>query len=125
MAKTQKRTIGDLGEDLVCKYLFEKGFQVVCRNYLKPWGEIDIVTKKNSRLHFIEVKSVTREPGRGGFRPEENMHYAKIRRLNRAIQTYLIQHEPDKEIDWQIDLACVYIDLATQKARIDILENIF
>ncbi len=124
MAKTEKRGIGDLGEGIVCKYLEKKGYIVLDRNYLRPWGEIDVVAKKGSALYFVEVKTVTREPSRGGFRPEENMHYNKIQRLHRAIQTYLLQKRITEETPWQIDLACVYIDMNTKRARVEILENI-
>ena len=125
MATTRKRKIGDLGEGIVCRYLENKGFEVIDRNYLRPWGELDIVARKGSQIHFVEVKSVTREPGGGaGYRPEENMHARKIHRLHRAIQTYMLQKKMDKETSWQIDLACVYISLTDKKARIEMLENI-
>ena len=125
MAATKKRKIGDLGEGIVCRYLENKGFEVVDRNYLRPWGELDIVARKGSQFHFVEVKSVTREPGRGvGYRPEENMHAKKLQRLYRAIQTYMLQKRMGEEVLWQIDLACVYISLVDRKARVEIIENI-
>ncbi len=58
--RTQKRKIGDLGEDLACRFLIGKGFTVIERNYLRPYGEIDIVVKKEGKLIFVEVKTVTR-----------------------------------------------------------------
>ena len=61
MAKTAKRQLGDIGEGIACKYLEQRGYEVVERNYLKPWGEIDIVAQKAKKLYFIEVKSVTRD----------------------------------------------------------------
>ena len=60
MAKTAKRQIGDTGEGVACKYLEQRGYAVVERNYLKPWGEIDIVAQKANKLYFIEVKKCTR-----------------------------------------------------------------
>ncbi len=127
MAKTAKRQTGDIGEDIACKYLINKGFSVVWRNYLKPWGEIDIVATRQlagaKKLYFVEVKTVTREPGQG-YRPEENVHPAKMRRLHRAIQTYLMDHKVSGETPWQIDVACVYLNLDTHKARVEMLENV-
>ncbi len=130
MAKTQKRGIGDLGEGIVCRYLENKGYVVVGRNYLRPWGEIDIVAKRGGVTHFVEVKTVTREQGRVGdhrgvsFRPEENMHEGKIKRLHRAIQTYMLEHRMNDDATWQMDLACVYISLEDKRARVEMLENI-
>jgi putative endonuclease len=127
MAKTVKRQMGDTGEEVACKYLVNKGFSVVERNYLKPWGEIDIVAQKGEgrtkKLYFIEVKTVTRETT-SGYRPEENVHPAKLRRLHRAIQTYLLDHKVSGETEWQIDVACVYLNFETRKARVEVLENV-
>ncbi len=129
MAKTAKRETGDLGEDIACKYLERKGFRVLERNYLRKWGEIDIVAEKGELLVFIEVKSVSREApegegSRGTYRPEENMHPAKVGRLHRAIQTYLLDRKVPEERPWRLDLACVYLNLTTRKAHVEILENV-
>ena len=122
MAKTSKRQLGDTGEEVACKYLQNKGFSVLERNYLRPWGEIDIVAKKAKKLYFVEVKSVTRESVRGegsrvtaGYRPEENVHPAKLKRLHRAIQTYLLDHKVPDETEWQVDVACVYLGIIPRK----------
>jgi len=128
MAKTQKRTIGDIGEEIACIFLKRKGFEIVQRNYWKPWGEIDIVARIGKNLRFIEVKSVSREPtadfSRETLRPEDHMHAAKIQRLHRAIQTYLLEKKVPETVSWQLDLACVYIDLEGKKGRVEMIENI-
>jgi Holliday junction resolvase-like predicted endonuclease len=59
MPKTEKRKTGDLGEDIASMFLMKQGFIVVERNYLRKWGEIDIVAKKDRTLHFVEVKTVS------------------------------------------------------------------
>jgi putative endonuclease len=134
--KTEKRRKGDIGEDVSCKYLEKRGYEVMERNYWKPWGEIDIVAKKAGILSFVEVKTVTRETVSGevsnsnrdvsyeSIRPEENFHAGKLKRLHRAIQTYLLQHKVPESVAWQIDLACVYLNFKTQKARVELIENV-
>lgn len=125
MAKTKKREFGDIGEDIVCKFLLRKGYKVIERNYLKPWGEIDIIAENDKGLVFVEVKSVSREGGsRESFRPEENMHPRKLKRLYRAIQTYLIEKKVPGDKAWRIDLACVFMDFSARKARVEVIENI-
>ena len=123
--KTEKRRKGDIGEDVACKYLENKGYRVVERNYLKPWGEIDIVAEKANILSFVEVKTVTCENLSGNaVRPEENFHANKLKRLHRAIQTYLLQHKVPESKLWQIELACVYLNFTSHKARVELMENI-
>ena len=129
MAKSEKRKIGDIGEGIACKYLVRKGYVVLERNYWKPWGEIDIIAEKDRILTFVEVKSVSLPTGRqvsreSDYRPEENLYPAKLRRLHRAIQTYLLDHKVPETKQWQIDLACVRIDFTAKKGRVELLENI-
>ncbi len=120
MAKTEKRRVGDIGEEVACKYLEKKGYKIVERNYLKPWGEIDIVAEKSDFISFVEVKTVSHE----SFRPEENMHPAKIKRLHRAVQTYLLDRKVLESREWRLDLVCVFLDFKTKRAKVEILENI-
>jgi Holliday junction resolvase-like predicted endonuclease len=60
MPKTEKRKTGDLGEDIAEMFLVKQGFKILERNYLRKWGEIDIITKKDRKLYFVEVKTVSR-----------------------------------------------------------------
>ena len=121
MAKTKKRAVGDIGEGIVSKYLVNKGFSVLEQNYWRPWGEIDIVAKKEGTLRFVEVKTVSRVTN---IRPEENMHKNKLLRLNRAIQTYLLEKKVPESVPWQIDLACVLLDYETRRAKVELFENL-
>lgn len=118
-----KRKLGDVGEGIACKYLERKGYRVIERNYWKPWGEIDIVAEKGSYLCFVEVKSISRGT-LGAVRPEENMHPGKVKRLYRAIQTYLLDRKVSEDRAWQIDLACVTIDQEARVGQVEYFENV-
>jgi putative endonuclease len=128
MVKTKKQEIGELGENIACEYLERKGFDIIGRNYRKKWGEIDIVAEKDGILHFIEVKSVSvqtlenviRETEK--YQPEDNVHPWKLKRLHRAIQTYLL--EKNLENEWQLDVMAVFLDMKTRKAKVRITENV-
>jgi len=128
---TFKAEVGKKGEDLACQYLESKGFSIVSRNYRKPWGEIDIIGKKAKNLHFIEVKTVTRENlaglklGEGDqYRPEDNVHPWKLKRLSRTIQTYLLEKEIPEDRVWQFDVITVYLDPIKKQAKVSFIEDI-
>lgn len=132
MTKTDKRTFGDLGEGLACQFLMKRGYKILVRNYLKPWGEVDIICSKASVYHFVEVKTVSWETSANvnhetssnldSFRPEENVHPQKLKRLHRTIEGYLMENNIDNE--WQIDVITVKINKITQEAKIELIENI-
>lgn len=116
--RTARRKVGDIGENIACDFLTKRGFEIVERNYLRKWGEIDIVARKGSMTRFIEVKSI-----RGtSYRPEENMHPGKLRRLYRTIETYIMDRRVDG--DWQLDLITVQLDEQARSAKVEIIENI-
>lgn len=122
--------IGRLGEDVSCEFLEKRGFTVTARNYRKNWGEIDIIVKKSGITHFIEVKSVTRENLENvsremdEFRPEDNMHPWKLKRLSRTIQSYLFENKNIGEGEWQFDVMTVYLDQKNKKARVYFMEDL-
>ena len=127
-SETQK--IGEIGENMAVKFLVKHGFSILDRNYTKKWVEIDIVAKKDDRLYFVEVKCVSREilpdvtRETSDYRPEENMHPWKMKRMSRTIQTYLLSKKIPDALEWQVDLFVVYLDLKNKKARIKVVSDI-
>ena len=120
---TPLRKTGNLGEDIACKFLINKGFLIVERNVLRKWGEIDIVASKTGVLHFIEVKTVKRLVRYSDeYRAEDNIHAAKLARLRRVISTYLLSLKEDP--DWQFDIITVHLNDESRKAKIALLEDI-
>lgn len=57
MGSTQK--IGALGEELVVKFLMKRGYKILDRNYRRPWGELDVIAERKSKIHFVEVKALS------------------------------------------------------------------
>lgn len=114
--------IGTLGEDIAVRYLKEKGYSVLGRNYREKWGEIDVVTQREGRFHFFEVKAV--EDRGQVVMPEENVHEKKLKRLFRTIHTYLESIRAEEK-EWQLDVLAIFIDRATKTARIRLTPNVF
>lgn len=130
--RTDKRKVGDTGENIASVFLVKRGFTVIEKNYLKKWGEIDIIARKGQKLHFIEVKTVSHLPyishearNRDQYRPEDNIHPWKLKRLSRVIQTYLLGYDRgSRETDWQFDVITIYLDHNSDKFEVNYLEDI-
>jgi len=130
----KKNQVGAFGEQITVNYLKNKGFEVLDTNYLKKWGEIDIVareTTENSQImRFVEVKTVSYETKalltsavtHDTWSPEDNVHFGKIQRLNRTIESWLMEHSCD--LDWQIDIAAVKIVIQEKHASIKYIPNV-
>ncbi len=130
----EKNQIGAYGEQIAVKYLESKGFSVIECNYLRKWGEIDVVareTKQNVQIvRFVEVKTVSYETkqdldnaiSRGTWRPEENVHFKKIQRLNRAIESWIAGNGYEGE--WEIDVIAVRIVPREKYATVKYLPNV-
>lgn len=122
--------IGNSGEDVACLFLMKHGHNIIERNYLRKWGEIDVVTKKTEKLHFVEVKTVSCESvsdviheTKEGYNPEDNVHFRKRQRLARVFSTYLIDKCKEDTV-WQFDIICVYLCEKENKALVKIMEDI-
>ena len=119
--------IGQIGENIAVKYLRNKGYTIIDRNFRVYYGEIDIICKKEGVLHIVEVKTVSRDTIGGdsdskkGFRPEDNMHQKKLERLHKAIEIYLSERKLMNS-KWQLDLITVEYSETEKKARVDMMQ---
>lgn len=80
------KQIGDLGEELTCAYVKEKGMKILARNFRFGKEEIDIIAEDRGTVVFIEVKA------RSGVRygqPDEAVTKFKQRSVIRAAVGYL------------------------------------
>lgn len=118
--RTSRRKTGDLGEDIACAFLVGKGFTILERNYLKPWGELDIVAERRGVVHIVEVKTISRENMAGGSRekiiePEEHFTALKLKKVARTASLYMDSRRDTRE--YQIDGVAVILDMTTRTAH--------
>lgn len=106
---TQKRELGNKGEDKAAHYLLEKGYSIVARNWTTKFGEIDIIAKRRDGAYvFVEVKTVRSD---GAIRPEENITSQKLQRFLRTVDIYLRTAHASETTLWQVDAITVSLDI--------------
>jgi len=80
---------GSWGEEVACRHLKAKGYEILERNFRCRRGELDIVAKIGTTLCFVEVKS--RKGMSTGF-PSEAVTMEKQQHLRSAAMLYLHTH---------------------------------
>lgn len=89
-----KKKIGNFGESFACRVLRKKGYKIVCRNYRKTFGEIDIIAENEDCIVFVEVK--TRNENYM-FEPIFAVTKDKQRKIIKTAQCYLAKYDMDKQ----------------------------
>ncbi|MFS8615537.1 MAG: YraN family protein [Solitalea sp.] len=91
--------LGRRGEKIACRYLEEKGYRILERNWRFRHTEIDLIASWKGILIFAEVKS--RIGHRYGY-PEESVTWQKQKHLQRASSAYLARAKFQEEIRFDI-----------------------
>lgn len=80
---------GKAAEALAAAYLQQRGLQLLERNYLCRFGEIDLIMRDGSELVFVEVRLRTNAKFGGA---GASITSSKQQKLARTAQHYLMQH---------------------------------
>ncbi|NQU99821.1 MAG: YraN family protein [Parcubacteria group bacterium] len=110
-----RREIGKLGEDIVCKYLLNKKYKILNRNYHSRYGEVDIITKDlEGFLVFIEVKARTSSKYGQGYEAVDSLKQEKI------VKTAYVYLEENKIKDdnYRIDVLSIELDFRHRIGRV-------
>ncbi|MDT3695936.1 MAG: YraN family protein [Ignavibacterium sp.] len=120
MTKKSKKDFGKEGEEIAAKYLLEKGFEILKRNYQFSHGEIDIIAMDGETLVFIEVKTrKTLEYGE----PEYAITKKKIQQIKKVAELYLFDNEIE-EADCRFDVIAIILG-SENNPQITHYENAF
>ena len=82
--------LGRLGEDIACKLLEDMGHTILERNWRSGHLEIDIISASADGIHFVEVKARSENIQAP---PQENVDFAKQRRIASAAKGFLRNHK--------------------------------
>jgi putative endonuclease len=85
--RRQRLGRGRRGELTACVLLLAKGYRILARRHVTPYGEVDIIAARWDRLAFVEVK---RRAGRAD--AEAALTPAQGTRIARAADYWLSRH---------------------------------
>jgi putative endonuclease len=99
-----KRSIGNVGEDIAARFLANQGFEIIERNYRYERSEVDIVARDSNVLVFVEVKA--RRSRKFG-EPEDAVTERKRKRLLKVAEGYLYEHKIEN-VECRFDVLSIF-----------------
>ncbi len=111
----KKSTIGVLGENLVARWLDDRGWEIIAKRWRCPWGEIDIIAGEipgeqlpeypYQAIAFVEVKTrKNRSWDAGGLL---SIHPQKQAKLLQTAEIFLSERPELSHCPCQFDVALV------------------
>ncbi len=104
-----RREIGRSGEDAACEMLMGMGHIILERNWRSGHLEIDIISLDPAGIHFVEVKTRSRNMQAP---PQENVDKSKQKRIIKAARGFLRTGKglPYGSHEYNFDIVAVTFD---------------
>ena len=103
-----KKSLGKAGEDFACAFLESKGHEILCRNYTRKGGEIDIISAIGKYIVFTEVKIRS-----GNYSPMKSVTPKKIATVMRCAKAFLEEKSivPSRDgLSMRIDIVALKLE---------------
>jgi len=101
---TQGHKLGRWGEDMACHYLEQCGHVCLARQVRRPGGEIDIVTRFEGSVVFVEVKT----RGRGTCAsPEVWVDSRKLHRMRQVARYWIAENHDSRCLGYRFDVVAI------------------
>ncbi len=115
---SRHQQLGRWGEQVAADYLLARGYEIVARNIRTPYGEIDLIARKEGLLIFVEVKA---RRSRAYGPPEIAVAPRKQEHMLACAEHYAAEHGIDH---WQIDVIAIEgTPQANRPSRVTHFEN--
>ncbi len=115
---TKRKSIGIDGEAQVARYLSDRGFRILARNYAKLYGEIDIIAAKDDVIAFVEVKTRSYHY----LNPAEIITPSKQKKIIMTAHAFITSHDYDDKT-YRFDVA--FVTLVDETVSIEYIDNAF
>ena len=114
-----KAILGKTGEDLACRELERRGYEIIARRYRRRGGELDIVARDGPTLVFVEVKA---RHGKTFGDGAEAVTGLKQHRMMRLATDYVMRHHL-LNCPCRFDVVSIHFDAG--QPTIEIFQNAF
>ena len=108
-----------MGEELAVRYLINKKYRILARNWRDRGGELDIVARDGGTLVFVEVKTRTSDTFA---LPIDSVGFEKQRKLRRLAERYIVRND---FADCEVRFDVISIVTHGAKPEIEHLESAF
>lgn len=113
-----KRKFGIIGEKIAQSYLVNNGYQILDTNFYTKSGEIDIISKINNILVFVEVK--TRSNLKYGT-PAMAVNYKKKKHIKKVAKIFLNRNSLYK---YCVRFDVIEVFISNGKCKVNHIEGI-
>ena len=97
-----RRAFGNAGEQMAERYLKQKGYRILHRQFRTRYGEIDLIALDGDEIVFVEVKA--RSSNVFGF-PEESVTQEKLRKIFLVANQYM--NDVTEYASFRIDVVAI------------------
>ena len=122
MKNLTKQELAKQGEELAAKYLENKGYTVLERNFRASRTEIDLIVEKDQHLIFVEVKTRSYHTIDSAV---ENITYRKIRHISRTALQYINQNPALSKHNTRFDVIIALYNKWEESYKIHHFEDAF
>ena len=117
----QRQSIGRHGEELAQKYLRQKHYKIVEKNFRCKSGELDIIAKEKNVVVFVEVRTKTSTR----YGPAYNsVTYSKQKQVKRVAQFYISKYNL-VNTQFRFDVIGITLTPQTGEYHLDHIQNAF
>ena len=118
-----KKEIGYLGEELATKYLKEKNYEIIQRNFICRQGEIDIIALDKTKKELVVIEVKTRTNNKYG-NPSESVNENKQKHIYRTAKYYTYKNKLDKMLI-RFDIIEININISKKTYKLNHIYKAF
>jgi putative endonuclease len=118
---SKRLALGRQAEGLAARYLEQRGYTILARNWRRPEAELDLVVSQEGLCVFVEVRSRT---GTERGHPLETVDARKRGRVLRAARLYLDEEHPTAAV-FRFDVVGITFALDDSSPEIIHVEDAF